>query len=196
MTARIVWVLGVCLILAQQARAGDETDLTPQQRRERTLASDDVPPPGAEAVRAPAPSEEMLWAGSINPLPNGGWVYVGSLANTVGLFYASTHNVIRSGQIITIWIRWEYRLEQSSAYNLKFRSVVAREEVDCTRQASRDLTQSFYPKNNLDGTATSYSYESQKVLWDPSIPGTVGEFLANWVCSRFKANHQTSTATR
>lgn len=198
-TARIVWGLGACLILVQQARASDEPDLTPQQRRERALAelpsSDEEPPPGAEAVPAPAPSEAMLWASSINPLPNGGWLYLGTMSADAGFFYASNHNAIRSGSLVTIWTRWEYRLEQSSGY-VKFRSLVQREEIDCTRQATRVLARSLYPQNNLDGTATSYSYESQKALWDPSVPGTIGEFLSNWACNRFKASHPASTAAR
>lgn len=198
MAAQATWVLLACFTLIQQSQAGDEPDLTPQQRRERAFAesspSDQEPPLGAEAVRAPAPSEAELWAASINPLPNGGWLYIGSLADDAGFFFASTHNVVRSGAVVTIWIRWEYREEQSSSAYVKYRSSVAREDIDCARQAVKILTISLYPKNNMDGTATSYVYE-QKARWDPSVPGTVGEFLSNWVCNRFKANHATSTTS-
>jgi hypothetical protein len=185
--------------LMDLAWAADDPDLTPQQRRERALAgspsSDDDQAPGAVTSRAPAPSEAELWTASINTLPNGGWLYVGSMADEAGFFFASTHNVVHSGAIVTVWIRWEYRLEQSSSsYYMKYRSSVTREEVDCMRQAMRALTVSYYPQNNMDGTATSYSYENQKVTWDPSVPGTVGEYLSTWICNRFKANHSPSSA--
>jgi len=178
---RTLWTLLACLMLAQLSRAVDDPDLTPQQKRERALSGDVLPP---------RPSEAAVWAASVDPLPNGGWEYVGAMANDEGMFFVSNHNVTRSGTVITIWSRWEYRSEQTSQYYVKFRSSVTREEVDCTRQASRVLIASYYLQNNMDGEATSYSYEREKALWSPSVPGTVGEYLSNWVCSRFKPNHK------
>jgi hypothetical protein len=118
------------------------------------------------------------------------------MANDSGMFFISSHNVVRAGTVVTIWSRWEYRGEQISQYYVKFRSSVMREEVDCARQATRVLAASYYPQNNMDGDSTSYSYEREKALWSPSVPGTVGEYLSNWVCSHFKPTRQTSGITR
>ena len=185
--ARTLWALFGCFILAQHSRAGDNPDLTPEQRRERALS---------EGIQSPPPSEAELWAASIEPLPNGGWEYVGTIANDEGMFFVSNHNAMRSGTVITIWSRWEYRSEQTSQYYMSFRSSVTREEVDCAKQTSRVLTASYYPKNNMDGDARSYAYEREKAVWSPSVPGTVGEYLSNWVCSRFKPNRQTASNSR
>lgn len=184
---RTLWTLLACLMLAQHARAGDAPESTPQQKRERAFGEGALPPP---------PSEDELWTASIDRLPNGGWVYVGDMANDAGMFFVSNHNVIRSGTAITIWSRSEYRSEQTSQNHVSFRSSVTREEVDCTRQASRVLTVSYYPQNNMNGEATSYSYEREKARWSLFEPGTVGEYLSNWICGRLKPKYPTGNNGR
>jgi hypothetical protein len=46
-------------------------------------------------------------------IAEGGWLYVATLAGQEGMLFASTHNVMRSGTEVTLWIRWEYRLPLS-----------------------------------------------------------------------------------
>jgi hypothetical protein len=64
-------------------------------------------------VPAPPSSPQAVWAASIEPLPEGGWLYVTTLAGQEGMLFASTHNVMRSGTEVTLWIRWEYQLPLS-----------------------------------------------------------------------------------
>ncbi len=48
-----------------------------------------------------------IWYRTIDPLDAGGWK-LATLNNWPkgGLIYASTHNVIRAGSIVTMWFRW------------------------------------------------------------------------------------------
>ena len=114
-------------------------------------------------------SESQRWAQSIEALPGGGWKLWGSTGKDEGTeIFASSHNVSQVGSIITVWFRWEFYMEQSNAWSAHYHSDVSRREIDCSRQAMRTLSVSYYPENNLGGgDPVSYTTDQKALRWDP-----------------------------
>lgn len=186
--ARLFGKALICSILSQSIWAEDEPELTPQERRERALGGsvsiDRLPD-------TPQPLEAEVWAKTIDLLPNGGWQYI-TVTGADELLFASTRNVAQAGPTVAAWFRWEYMTAQSDEYSTSYHSLVVREEVDCSRQAMRSLASAYYSKNNLGGASSSFVTEQKLPVWSPAIPGTIGDTMVTWACSKLKHSPKTS----
>ena len=141
-------------------------------------------------VPAPGPTPQDLWFGSLETLPNGGWQYLlesGTGSNTLAL-YVSSHDISIHGSVVVTWFRWEYMTAQQYGYQ-SYKSAAVREEIECNRDATRDLAVTFYSKNNLKGQSTSQVSDPHAVQWSPAVPGTIGEAMVGWGCEQIRNHH-------
>jgi len=129
---------------------------------------------------SPAPAAQDAWLNTIELHPEGGWYFITSSAGNNAVIFGSSHNFVRSGAELTVWLRWEYRQKQLqySGYS----SSVARAQVDCTRQVMRFLNETFYSENNLKGEHYSISFDEAKESWQAAIPGSTGEEVSTSLC--------------
>jgi hypothetical protein len=165
----------------EQVRCMREAEAPEGQRGDFTAIQSNPP----SFAGSPA-SEADVWARSIDPLPNGGWQYITSgSGDSANVVFASSHNMVRNGNIVTVWLRWEYMKAQSSRFP-PYKSEVVREQIDCGRLATRLLSTSYYANNNLEGQPQTFVADEHKQSWEPAIPGTVGEYMVQWVCSKPK----------
>jgi hypothetical protein len=78
---------------------------------------------------------------SLDTLPDGGWQYLTSSSpgSDESVIYVSTHNVTIRGSTVSAWFRWEYMSARTLTVYQTYRGYVARTEIDCQRDATRDM---------------------------------------------------------
>ena len=92
----------------------------------------------------------MAWVRTLDPMTSGGWQFRSVAADGSWAIFSSTHQMKRSGQIVTAWMRFEYAEPQvgdSGAYM----SAVEKQQYDCKKQQSRNLLVVYYAANNIQG---------------------------------------------
>jgi len=130
---------------------------------------------------APAPTS---WQSTLDPLSAGGWVLItdGPVDNP-SVVYASTHDVLHNGNVVTAWVRWEYSRIQAEIYPLHYQSAVTHEELDCDARTYRRAAVFFYRRNNLQDKALQFTALNDDTTWKLAIPGTEGDAMLNWACA-------------
>lgn len=121
------------------------------------------------------------WAAGLK-LPGGGWQLLTVAPDGTYAVFGSREHEIRRGNVVAVWMRYEYR-EDQSANGLDYMSEVERDLYDCERIASKTVSVTYYRKNNLGEPGPSYVYDEAKSPWAPTIPGTLGDGLLSWACS-------------
>ncbi|MGC1458192.1 MAG: surface-adhesin E family protein [Steroidobacteraceae bacterium] len=141
------------------------------------------------ATAAPTPSPAAApvatsWKSVLEPLPAGGWSYItdGPPENPSAV-YASSHNVLHDGNVVTAWIRWEFSRPQAEVYPLHYLSAVTREELDCDARAYRRSAVFYYLRNNLQEKGPSFTALRDDTTWKPAIPGNEADAMLNWGCA-------------
>ncbi len=138
--------------------------------------------PASPAVAAALP--ESSWKGVLDPLPLGGWAYISDgPAENPSAVYASTHNVLHNGNVVTAWMRWEFSRPQAEVYPLHYLSAVTREELDCDARAYRRAAVIYYTRNNLQEKGPSFTALDDDTTWKVAIPGSEPDAMLNWGCS-------------
>ena len=151
--------------------------------------------PAAAAVTAvaaePVPAAES-WHSALDPLAAGGWVLItdGPVDNP-SVVYASTHDVLHNGNVVTAWIRWEYSRIQAEIYPLHYQSAVTHEELDCDARTYRRAAVFYYRRNNLQDKALQFTALNDDTTWKLAIPGTEGDAMLNWACAPPAGAHHT-----
>jgi hypothetical protein len=132
------------------------------------------------------------WKSTLDPLSPGGWVMVtdGPVDNP-SVVYASTHNVLHNGNVVTAWIRWEYLRIQAEIYPLHYQSAVTHEELDCDSRTYRRAAVFYYRRNNLQDKALQFTALNDDTTWKLAIPGTEGDAMLNWACAPPAVAHRT-----
>lgn len=95
------------------------------------------------------------------------------------VYFATRHDAVREGDMVTMWTRVEYRHPQNP---LNHRSSVSRDQWDCKnrRRSTKGLV--FYKFNNLEDETPERSTNPLQ-YWENVEKGTVGETLLNFACS-------------
>lgn len=136
--------------------------------------------PAVAAAAAPAPS----WKSVLDPLDLGGWAYISDgPSENPSAVYASTHNVLRNGNVVTAWMRWEFARPQAEVYPLHYLSAVTREELDCDARSYRRSAVIYYTRNNLQEKGPSFTSLNDDTTWKVAIPGSEPDAMLNWGCS-------------
>ena len=148
------------------------------------------PASAAKAIAAPtvaavaAPVAAAPWKSVLDPLPAGGWSYISDgPAENPSAVYASNHNVLHNGNVVTAWMRWEFSRPQAEVYPLHYLSAVTREELDCDARAYRRAAVIYYTRNNLQEKGPSFTALNDDTTWKVAIPGSEPDAMLNWGCS-------------
>jgi hypothetical protein len=121
----------------------------------------------------------MSWAQSLDALPEGGWALLLAFQDGTGAVFGSRRHESVEGEVVTVWLRWEYRETQTTSTG-RYKSEAVRVMFDCMRMQSKDLSQTFYSDNNFNGVGVSSVL--QQPTWNPIIPGMMGDQLIDWAC--------------
>jgi len=138
--------------------------------------------PATVAVAPPA-APAAPWKSVLDPLPAGGWKYISDgPAENPSSVYASTHNVLRDGNLVTAWMRWEFSHPQAEVYPLHYLSAVTREQLDCGSRSYRRAAVIYYTRNNLQEKGPSFTALDDDTTWKQAIPGSEADAMLNWGC--------------
>src|SRR5277367_7120515 len=88
--------------------------------------------------RAARKANPMGWVRTLDPMSSGGWEFRSVASDGSWATFASTHQLKRSGQIVTGWMRYEYAEPQTDKGN-PYMSAVEKQEYDCKKQQTRNL---------------------------------------------------------
>jgi hypothetical protein len=136
------------------------------------------------ASPAPLPQSAPSWKSVLEPLDAGGWKYIsdGPAENPSSVF-ASSHAIMRNGNVITAWMRWEFARPQADVYPLHYLSAVTREELDCDARSYRRAEVVYYTGNNLQQKGPSFTALNDDTNWKQAIPGSEADAMLNWGCA-------------
>lgn len=119
--------------------------------------------------------EDIDWTKYLDPLANGGWVLKYKAVDGAWALFTSRKDRRRIGKVVTLWLRWEHALEQTSPFGAVYLSYVEKTEFDCANKLVRTLAQTTFPENNLRGNPQSFEVDVKTAQWTSFIPGTQGE---------------------
>ena len=124
------------------------------------------------------------WKGVLEPLSAGGWAFIsdGPPENPSAV-YASTHNVLHDGNVVTAWMRWEFFRPQAEVYPLHYLSAVTREQLDCDARTYRRSAVFYYMRNNLQEKGPAFTTLNDDTTWKAAIPGSEADAMLSWGCT-------------
>src|SRR5579862_8111129 len=129
---------------------------TPEQEkswaveRERAAALEKAKAEQLARERAARRADPMAWVRTLDPMTSGGWEFRSVATDGSWAIFSSTHQLKRSGQIITLWMRHEYA-EPQAADAGPYLSAVEKAQYDCKKQQARSLLVIYYAANNIQG---------------------------------------------
>lgn len=137
----------------------------------------------SEQKKAELEATRDTWAASLDKLPNGGWMFLMVSPDGTYAVFGSHRHATREGSVVSLWLRYEYREQQTINGYSNVKSAVERDMYDCASVRSKSVSNTYYGESNIGGgSGTSISYDEAKVAWAPVIPGTVGDYLLDWAC--------------
>ena len=95
------------------------------------------------------------------------------------VYFATRLDSERNGDIVTMWLRIEYKNPQSPGAH---KSAVSRDDWDCVKRQRSTRGLIFYKWNNLEAEEPELSTNLLR-YWEKIEPGTIGETLFNFACS-------------
>ncbi len=120
--------------------------------------------------RAVRKADPMAWVRTLDPMSSGGWEFRAVASDGSWATFSSTHQVKRSGQLVTMWLRQEYAEPQSGSSG-RFSSLVEKTQYDCRKEQSRDLLVIYYSANNIQGNEQTEETDAKAVPWSSIVPG-------------------------
>jgi len=162
---------------------------TPEQEkaweaeRARAAAEQKVTTERLAQQRAVRKADPMAWVRTLDPMSSGGWEFRAVASDGSWATFSSTHQMKRSGQLVTLWLRQEYAEPQSGSSG-PFSSLVEKTQYDCKKQQSRDLLVIYYSANNIQGNEQTEEPDAKGVPWNAIVPGTREETSFLWACGQ------------
>src|SRR5580693_7406648 len=173
-------------LLAGAGNAGGQTPEQQKQWAEERERSNQAAQARAEQLareRAARKANPMGWVRTLDPMSSGGWEFRSVANDGSWATFTSTHQLKRSGQVVTGWIRYEYAEPQTGAGN-PYMSAVEKQEYDCKKQETRNLLAIYYSVNNIQGTEETEEADPKATPWSPIVPGTREETNFTWACAQ------------
>jgi len=161
---------------------------TPEQQkswdadRARAAAEDRAAAERLAQERAARKADPMAWVRTLDPMAAGGWEFRAVDSDGFWATFSSSHQVKRSGQVITVWLRQEYAEPQTGSGG-HYLSVVDKSQYDCKKEQTRNLLIIYYPTNNIRGDAQTEEADPKLTPWNPIVPGTQQESIFLWACA-------------
>lgn len=94
------------------------------------------------------------------------------------VYFATRVEAERNGDIVTMWLRIEYKNPQSPGAH---KSAVSRDDWDCVKRQRSTRGLIFYKWNNLQADEPVHSSNLLR-YWEKTTPGTIGETLLEFAC--------------
>ena len=169
--------------------ASDAFGQTPDQEkawaedRARAAAEAKVDQERLAEQRAARRADPMAWVRTLDPMTSGGWQFRSVASDGAWAVFSSTHQLKRSGQVVTVWMRHEYA-EAQTGDSGPYLSAVEKTQFDCKKQQSRNLLVVYYSANNIQGNQQTDEADPKSTPWDPIIPGTRDESNFLWACGQ------------
>jgi hypothetical protein len=133
--------------------------------------------------RAARKADPMAWVRTLDPMTSGGWEFRSVATDGSWAVFSSTHQLKRSGQTVTVWMRHEYA-EAQTADSGPYLSAVEKTQFDCKKQQTRKLLVVYYSANNIQGTDQTDEADPKSTPWDAIVPGTRDEANFLWACAQ------------
>jgi hypothetical protein len=97
------------------------------------------------------------------------------------VFFATRHESERKGDIVSMWMRIEFKHPQSP---LAHKSALSHDDWDCKKRQRSTIGVFFYKWNNLQTNAPEPEHSTNLIRsWEKIESGTIGETLLNFACS-------------
>ncbi len=136
--------------------------------------------------RAARRADPMAWVRTLDPMTSGGWEFRGVANEGSWAVFSSTHQLKRSGQVVTVWIRREYA-EAQTADSGPYLSAVEKTQFDCKKEQTRNLLVVYYSANNIQGNPQNDESDPKTTPWNAIVPGTREESNFLWACGQARA---------
>jgi hypothetical protein len=165
---------------------------TPEQQqlwdaqRAQAAADDKLKAERLGREREARKADPMAWVRTLNPMTAGGWEFRGVANDGSWATFSTNHQMKRSGNLVSIWLRQEYAEPQSGSEG-RFLSLVQKVQYDCGKERSRALLVVYYAENNIQGSEQSEEADPKSAPWTAIIPGTREEFNFMWACGGGKS---------
>src|SRR5476649_328609 len=129
-----------CLILAGACRAQttEQSKLWEAQRAQAQV-EEKAKAERLAAQRAARRADPMAWVNALNPLIAGGWQFRGVAPDGSWASFSTTHQLKRSGHLVTVWLREEYPEPQRNSGGDIYFSFVEKIQYDCANERARAL---------------------------------------------------------
>jgi len=131
--------------------------------------------------RAARKADPMGWVRTLDPMSAGGWEFRAVANDGAWATFSSTHQMKRSGQVVTIWLRQEYA-EPQTTEGSPYLSVVQKVQYNCKKEQMRDLLVVYYSGNNIQGSEQTDEADPKNTPWNAIVPGTREELNFLWAC--------------
>ena len=132
-------------------------------------------------------ADPMSWVRTLNPMTAGGWEFRAVANDGSWATYSSSHQMKRSGKLVTVWLRQEYAEPQSGSEG-RYLSVVQKVQYDCGKEQLRTLLVVYYGENNIQGSEESEEADPKTAPWTAIVPGTRDELNFTWACGAGKSS--------
>lgn len=131
----------------------------------------------AQLTTVPMKGADNDWVKQLDLRGRMDWEWLETYPERV--YFATRHDAERKGDVVTMWLRIEYKHPQNP---LDHRSAVSRDDWDCRKRQRSTLGLVFYTFNNLEDQTPERSTNPLR-YWEKVEPGTIGETLLNFACS-------------
>jgi hypothetical protein len=181
-------VVGFAILTAAIAIGGGARAQTPEQQK--LWDAQEAQARAADKARADKLAQEreirradpMAWVHGLDPLMAGGWEFRTVAGDGSWAIFITDHQLKRSGQIMSAWLRQEYAEAQKSADSGAYFSEVQRVDFDCAKDRARVTVVIYYSGNNLKGAEQDAGIDPKQSPWSPIVPGTQNESNFQWAC--------------
>jgi len=136
-----------------------------------------APLAGAQIESVPMKGIGNEWVKTLELRGRSDWEWLETYPGQV--YFATRVEAERNGDIVTMWLRIEYKNPQSPGDH---RSAASRDDWDCVKRQRSTRGIIFYRWNNLQADEPVRSTNLLR-YWEKIEPGTIGETLLNFACS-------------
>ena len=134
---------------------------------------------GAQITIVPRKGVGNEWVKELDLNGRMDWEWIETYPEQV--YFATRHEAMRKGDVVTMWTRVEYKHGQSP---LAHKSALSKDDWDCAKRQRSTSGVFFYKWNNLQ-TDRDTPERSTNLLrtWEKIESGTIGETLLNFACN-------------
>ena len=191
------WIMAAAVLCIGPLAANDGIAQTPEQQsawdaeRVKQVAEQKARAERLVAERAARRADVMGWVRTLDPMPSGGWEFRAAAGDAAWAAYSTDHQLQRSGNSVTVWLRQEFSEPQQDSRGGAYLSSVQKVEYDCRKNRVRLSLVIYYSDNNLRGVTQSIDMDPKHIKWVAIVPGTLDETNFQWACGpdRAKKSH-------